>query len=162
MVAERELEEIGAQMLDPTCLPWMTPEEVRAACTQLELEDVRNPSRTLVIIDGYVVDLEWTDANHPMPIWRSHPGGQAILKAYLGRDATHAFHGGLNNHTLSAVQWMRHARVARVQGAGSKDALDEGVYERMYKSVHKSAERRLTTDSGFVSRSNSPEEEKEE
>lgn len=48
----------------------------------------------LVVIDDLVYDVsDYMD---------KHPGGKAILKAYVGRDASYAFNGGLNKHSISA------------------------------------------------------------
>ena len=37
-----------------------------------------------------------------------------ILRAYLGKDASKAFHGGMNNHTRAAANLARMYRVSRL------------------------------------------------
>ena len=43
-----------------------------------------------------------------------HPGGRSLLRAYMGRDATKAFNGGVYNHNNSARTLMGQFRVARL------------------------------------------------
>ncbi|KAK7197510.1 stearic acid desaturase [Novymonas esmeraldas] len=80
--------------------------------------------RKLMVIDGYVLDLE-----RPIPVdaaqqkstasvvWlNSHPGGRALLLAYVGRDATTAFHGGVHGHTTGSHSYLEELRVGYLQG----------------------------------------------
>ncbi|XP_049850075.1 uncharacterized protein LOC126320773 [Schistocerca gregaria] len=63
-------------------LPYFTPKDVKDRVAE---------GSNLVIIDGAVYDV-----SHFLP---NHPGGEAILKSYLGKDATKAFRGGVYNHS---------------------------------------------------------------
>ena len=45
----------------------------------------------------------------------SHVGGMALLRAYHGRDITHAFEGGVNLHTQAAHNLALMYRVAIIQ-----------------------------------------------
>jgi stearoyl-CoA desaturase (delta-9 desaturase) len=81
------------------------------AFTAMEVqEQVKMNGKKWIIVDEHVVDLE----QGPIPIWNDHPGGQSIFKAYLGKDASRAFHGELNRHTHAARIWMHHLRIGRV------------------------------------------------
>jgi len=59
-----------------------------------------------LVIDGYVVDMSKFKGDHP--------GGEKILRSYYGKDATQAFHGGLNFHTSAANSMMRGLRVGKL------------------------------------------------
>lgn len=92
------------------------------------MEDVKREvqaGRPLIIIDGYVLDL-----GIPIPIdpaarelgehlnWLdNHPGGRALLKAYIGKDATAVFNGGVYKHTIGAHNYLPEMRVGRLKGA---------------------------------------------
>ncbi|CUA72895.1 hypothetical protein RSOLAG22IIIB_05084 [Rhizoctonia solani] len=79
---------------------------------------VQNERRTIILIDGWIVDVS--------RYMSEHPGGPALLRQYsfkprLGADATDigtqdsswAFNGGMNNHTRIARARMRALRIAR-------------------------------------------------
>ncbi|GET87076.1 stearic acid desaturase, putative [Leishmania tarentolae] len=84
-------------------------------------DDVREKvqqGRKLLVIDNYVLDLE-----RPIsvdPAWaqtdkiswlNTHPGGRALLLAYVGKDATAAFNGGVYGHTTGAHNYLPELRV---------------------------------------------------
>lgn len=56
-----------------------------------------------LILDGYIIDCR--------QIVHQHPGGENMIRRWLHKDATRAFHGGLNNHTQSARSWMETMRI---------------------------------------------------
>ena len=60
-----------------------------------------------LVIDGYVVDMSKFKGDHP--------GGEKILRSYYGKDATQAFHGGLNFHTSAANSMMKGLRVGKIE-----------------------------------------------
>lgn len=74
-------------------------------------EQVKVHGKKWIVIDGFVLDLE----KEPFPLWHHHPGGQSILKTYLGKDATKMFNGGLNQHSVAARLWMSHLRIGRTE-----------------------------------------------
>ncbi|KPA77217.1 stearic acid desaturase [Leptomonas pyrrhocoris] len=90
------------------------------------MDDVKKEvegGRKLIIIDGYVLDL-----GIPIPVdtgarelgehlnWMdSHPGGRALLAAYIGKDATAAFNGGVYAHTVGARNYLPEMRVGRLK-----------------------------------------------
>ncbi|KAJ3143195.1 hypothetical protein HK101_003220, partial [Irineochytrium annulatum] len=92
-------------------LPVISRAEVRRAWEQ--------DGRRWFILDGCAVDVG--------DFMGRHPGGEGLLKGFLGRDATKAFYGNLNNHSMSArtfVAMMRVARVEEGEAAGVEAELD--------------------------------------
>jgi stearoyl-CoA desaturase (delta-9 desaturase) len=103
-------------------LPVWTPAEFRQRATKstygaatLDDEDEgkrRQPrvvhSRYLLVVGDVVFDIK--------PILRPgvHPGGAKLLMAYVGKDASEAFHGGFNTHSQSAQNMMQRFRVAKL------------------------------------------------
>lgn len=83
---------------DAASLPAMTAADVQRA--------VADEGREWLIIDGFVLDMT--------PFKAKHPGGEKILRAYYGKDATAAFHGGLNMHTNAAENLAEMYRIARI------------------------------------------------
>jgi cytochrome b involved in lipid metabolism len=61
--------------------------------------------------------------------WEEHPGGQAVLTAWRGRDCTEAVRGGVSLHTEQAEVMMRKMAIARLgveeeeEGASWKDSM---------------------------------------
>jgi stearoyl-CoA desaturase (delta-9 desaturase) len=43
-----------------------------------------------------------------------HPGGPKILKAFYGKDASKAFHGGVHAHTIVATSMLSQYQIGRV------------------------------------------------
>ncbi|PJF18076.1 hypothetical protein PSACC_02096, partial [Paramicrosporidium saccamoebae] len=82
---------------DVTSVPKMSFKQIREKVSQ---------GMQLVVIDDLVYDVS--------AFLDRHPGGANILKAYVGRDATSAFNGGLNSHTQSARTLARTMVVGRV------------------------------------------------
>lgn len=72
------------------------------------LQQVQEHGREWTLIDGYACDIGSEN------FMKNHPGGDKVLRKYIGRDATSAFFGGLNWHTQSARMWMRQRRVAAI------------------------------------------------
>jgi stearoyl-CoA desaturase (delta-9 desaturase) len=60
----------------------------------------------LIIIDGWVINIE--------PYIDHHPGGQNILREYIGNDATWAFSGGINHHSQAARLVAMNHRIAKL------------------------------------------------
>jgi stearoyl-CoA desaturase (delta-9 desaturase) len=61
---------------------------------------------SLVAINGFVHDVH--------DFIPAHPGGEALIKAYLGKDATDAFNGGVYGHSNGAQNLLGTFRVGRV------------------------------------------------
>lgn len=75
--------------------------------TKTEMMAKIKAGRLLIIIDGFVVDVE--------KYLTYHPGGAEILNSYVGCDATDVFHGGFNKHTKIANALQEEHRIARFQ-----------------------------------------------
>lgn len=75
----KKLEKKGAKIVWPKTredLPVLTWEQFQ--------EQHKSSGRQLIVVDGFIHDVEGFD----------HPGGQALLRAKLGKDASTAFNGG--------------------------------------------------------------------
>jgi len=83
---------------NPETLPFLTFEEFEKQVKEQKLERF--------VVDGFVVEVKEFKS--------VHPGGEKILKAYYGKDATSAFHGGLNLHTAAACNMIAMHHVARI------------------------------------------------
>ena len=89
----------------PGTLPRMSPATFRR---------VTSPPSSLpfVLWRGLVLDVSAFEA---------HPGGQSLLRAYHGRDATSAMAGGVTLHTEAAERMARGMAVAKLVEAESGD-----------------------------------------
>ncbi|KAK7197511.1 stearic acid desaturase [Novymonas esmeraldas] len=113
-------------------------------------DDVRaevKRGRKLLVMDGYVLDLErpipvdpaWAQTDYKIDWLSSHPGGRALLLAYVGRDATTAFNGGVYAHTRGAHNYLPQLRVGRMEGhpaaatAATAESGDRGGVEDVVK-----------------------------
>lgn len=97
-------------------LPSMTWNELQATVQQIKQQRKEMQSdgfattsadnRILIVLDGYVLDV--TAFQH------KHPGGQWYLQKFNGRDATAAFHGTVNTHTVGSTNMAHMMRVAKL------------------------------------------------
>jgi len=70
----------------------------------------------LVLIDGFVHDVA--------EFMNDHPGGLALVKTYIGKDASWAFNGGVYSHSTAAQNLLTTIRVGRIESpAESKKSL---------------------------------------
>ncbi|THH01751.1 hypothetical protein EW026_g991 [Hermanssonia centrifuga] len=68
----------------------------------------QSKERSLVLVSGFIHDVnDFVD---------QHPGGQGILQAYIGRDATPAFFGGVYDHSNAAHNLLASMRVGALHG----------------------------------------------
>ena len=72
-------------------------------------------NRELVLIAGFVHDVSNFIDNHP--------GGRALLKNQVGKDATVAFHGGVQEHSIAAHNLLSMMRVAVCKQGGEVEHL---------------------------------------
>ena len=72
-------------------------------------------TRQLVVIGGFIHDV----AN----FIDQHPGGRALIKTRLGKDATTAFYGGYYDHSNGAGNLLAQMRVGVIEGGYEVEAL---------------------------------------
>ncbi|KAI0461365.1 hypothetical protein LJB42_001033 [Komagataella kurtzmanii] len=67
------------------------------------------PERALVVISGIVHDVT--------PFLHDHPGGVALIKSSIGKDATNAFNGAVYSHSNAARNLLATMRIAVILGS---------------------------------------------
>lgn len=111
--AER-IEKILAAATHPNPQPTWTWDDVQSLVEK---------GRKLIVIKGDVIDLNrtiptgagYTHGSQNVMWYKNHPGGQRILEAYIGKDATEAFTGDVYAHSLAAENYIPHLRVATLR-----------------------------------------------
>jgi len=94
VIRRRELLHWGPQ---PDTLPEYTMEKVKEEFLKGE---------QLIVVDGFVHDVRgFID---------EHPAGSAIVKPYLGKDASSAFNGGVYNHSNAARNMIDTLRIGKL------------------------------------------------
>lgn len=89
-------------------LDWGPTDDQLPGITLAEFQSIQSQQQQQFIIDNYVVDVtHFKD---------KHPGGEKILRGYYGKDASRAFHGEMNQHTMAALNLLRLYRVAKIVG----------------------------------------------
>lgn len=91
--------------VDPNTLPAISYSDYNKAVT--------DEGKEWFVIDDLVLDVA--------PFKESHPGGAKILRAFYGKDATKAFHGGLNIHSKAANTMLAMFRVAKIDRTLEKE-----------------------------------------
>jgi stearoyl-CoA desaturase (Delta-9 desaturase) len=71
---------------------------------------VREQGEMLVVVAGFVHDVTSFIARHP--------GGEAMMRSSIGRDATALFNGGIYNHSKKARDILATLRVGVLRGGG--------------------------------------------
>jgi len=82
---------------DPQSLPLFTMDDVKRRVLE---------GSSLMVVNGFVHDVA--------KFIPSHPGGEALIKAYLGKDATSAFTGGVYDHSNGAKNLLGTFRIGRI------------------------------------------------
>jgi len=104
-MAHREIErQMAALDWGPNVdkLPTMTREQYSRA------------TGNLILVDGVVYDMtKFLDV---------HPGGRGVLMAFLGKDASQAFNGGVYNHSNCARNVLRAYAIARISNYNANNA----------------------------------------
>jgi len=110
---EKKLEALKKQVRyprSPSSLPSMTFAAYVAG--------VKDRGESWILVDGLVHDVA---AFLPL-----HPGGEAILRTYLGTDATRVFHGAteprLYKHSQAARNLLSNMRIARIEEPSAPSA----------------------------------------
>ncbi|BGP49818.1 stearoyl-CoA 9-desaturase [Rhodotorula kratochvilovae] len=83
---------------DSNHLPVLTWDEFQDACK----------TRQLMVVSGFIHDVS--------TFIDEHPGGRALIKTRLGRDATNAFYGGYYDHSNGANALLAQYRVGVIEG----------------------------------------------
>ncbi|AMD19827.1 HCL324Wp [Eremothecium sinecaudum] len=113
-------------------LNWGTPLSKLPVWDKTEFLQQTKENAGLVVISGIVHDVSGYITEHP--------GGETLIRASLGKDATKAFNGGVYLHSNAAHNVLATMRVAVVregQDAASKFAARRGeIYEK--KAAHMS------------------------
>jgi stearoyl-CoA desaturase (delta-9 desaturase) len=86
-------------------LPVLTWDEFQEACK----------TRELVVVSGFIHDVS-TFINE-------HPGGRALIKTRLGKDATTAFYGGYYDHSNGATNLLAQLRVGVIEGGYEVESM---------------------------------------
>ncbi|CAF1411684.1 unnamed protein product [Adineta steineri] len=110
-MVHKELEKLGRTIAWPkrnSELPIITFEEYQ----ELSKKD---DGRALILIAGFI-----HDAGHFID---SHPGGRALIKSYIGKDATVAFYGGIHDHNTAAHNMLAMMRVAICKYGGEVEHI---------------------------------------
>ncbi|XHF98453.1 stearoyl-CoA 9-desaturase [Aspergillus wentii] len=90
-------------------LDWGVPIEQLPVVRWTEfVQQSREGKRALIVIAGVVHDV--TD------FVAQHPGGEAMIKSAIGKDATGMFKGGVYNHTRQAQNLLATMRVGVIYG----------------------------------------------
>lgn len=90
----------------------------------IEFDDFKAEAknRDLIVISGIVHDVtDFVDR---------HPGGRALIKSGVGRDATAVFNGGVYNHHNAAHNLLANMRVAVVRGGCEVEVWKKAHAER--------------------------------
>lgn len=88
-------------------LPLITVDEFRKL--------VKSSDRALVIISGVVHDVT--------PFVHNHPGGVALIKASIGKDATSAFNGAVYMHSNAANNLLATMRIALIRDENTNSVI---------------------------------------
>jgi stearoyl-CoA desaturase (delta-9 desaturase) len=89
-------------------LDWGIPLEQLPVMDFEDFKSEAEKGRALVLVAGVVHDVS--------DFISEHPGGKAIIKAGIGKDATAMFNGGVYNHSNAAHNLLSNFRVAVVRG----------------------------------------------
>jgi stearoyl-CoA desaturase (delta-9 desaturase) len=75
-----------------------------------------------IVVGGIIHDVsEWAD---------DHPGGKRLIEAFVGKDATKAFNGGVYNHSNAGRNLLAALRVGRIEHENEHgEALPDDQYQ---------------------------------
>ena len=110
-MARKELDQFGRTITWPkgnTDLPIISFEDYQDLAK-------KDDSRALILIAGFIHDVSnFVD---------SHPGGQTLIKRFIGKDATVPFYGGVHDHNTAAHNMLAMMRVAICQYGGEVEHI---------------------------------------
>ena len=110
-MARKKLDQLGQDITWPkgnTDLPIISFEQYQ------ELAKTET-DRALVLIAGFIHDV-----SHFV---ESHPGGRALIRSYIGKDATVAFYGGVHDHNTAAHNMLAMMRVGVCRYGGEVEHI---------------------------------------
>lgn len=85
-------------------------------------------TRELVVISGFIHDVS--------TFIDEHPGGRALVKTRLGKDATTAFYGGYYDHSNGATNLLAQLRVGVIEGGYEVESMKK--YSEVIESLKES------------------------
>lgn len=88
-------------------LHWGPPEETLPSYSMEKVKQDCAAGEKLIVIGGFVHDVR--------AFIDEHPAGSAIVKPYIGKDASNAFNGLVYNHSNAARNILRTLRVAKLE-----------------------------------------------
>lgn len=62
-----------------------------------------------------------------------HPGGAPLIRAFIGKDATKAFNGGVYNHSNAGRNMLNSLRIAKLEENHHSAPLEESKYVVEYR-----------------------------
>jgi len=109
--AKKKLAALNVVVNTPNTMEWS---EFEARCAKGE---------KLMIVGDYVLDMNksiptgagYTHQSTNVNWYHGHPGGKAMLDAFVGKDATDAMSGGIYKHSKGAFNLVQHLRVANIK-----------------------------------------------
>ncbi|KAI9923867.1 stearoyl-CoA 9-desaturase [Aspergillus wentii] len=76
----------------------------------MEFQEEVRKGKALVAVEGVIHNVDG--------FIEDHPGGEAIIRSVIGKDATSAFNGGVYDHSNAARNMIATMRVAALRGGG--------------------------------------------
>jgi len=113
-------------------LDWGVPLEQLPVMEWDDYVDQAQNGRALVAVAGVVHDV--TD------FINDHPGGKAMIRSGLGKDATAMFNGGVYNHSNSAHNLLSTMRVGVIRGGMEVEIWKRAHQEGNHNTVIKDAD----------------------
>jgi stearoyl-CoA desaturase (Delta-9 desaturase) len=102
-------------------LDWGVPLEQLPVLSWDEYVEQAKNGRGLIAVAGVVHDV--TD------FIKDHPGGKAMIKSGIGKDATAMFNGGVYNHSNAAHNLLSTMRVGVIRGGAEVEIWKRANYE---------------------------------
>ncbi|KAK9703997.1 hypothetical protein K7432_010430 [Basidiobolus ranarum] len=89
-------------------LNWGKPLTELPQYTMKEYEEKAKEGYNWILVNGIIHDVD--------DFIEDHPGGQALIRSGIGKDATDAFYGGVYDHSNGAKNLITTMRVGVIQG----------------------------------------------
>lgn len=98
-------------------LDWGVPLEQLPVLSWDDFLAETESGKALVAIAGVVHDVTG--------FIKEHPGGKALIKSAIGKDATALFNGGVYNHSNAAHNLLSSMRIGVIRGGGEVEIWRE-------------------------------------